>query len=374
MESIKYSVILKNRKRNKHPKYYLRVRQGVKEKLFPLETTSRPEAELKLRAAQRIYDEACDLEKQGLPVPPELNSRIVRADSVAVMTGGAGRGPMTVREAVAEWETWLRVRNMSERTITLYTGGVLRVLDGNLPAASVDRASVNAGMASKASLSSGSRRALSVALKGFLEWLDENHGGLWKDAIRACPSVKAVNAHKVAWSDDEVRRILSCIQHPRKDVQQECLLFFTIMATTGCRDSELRALRWEDFGPDRITFRATSTKSRKERTVPVNRTVQELAAGIREASGEVFPLVPVSNQGRNKILRRAMAEANVKSGSMHSFRTSLATRWARTGVPVKATQQLLGHSSPSTTLEYYTAQESIDTLREFVETGDVTKW
>lgn len=120
--------------------------------------------------------------------------------------------------------------------------------------------------------------------------------------------VKAVSAHKVAWTDDEVRRILSCIQHPRKDVQQECLLFFTIMATTGCRDSELRALRWEDFGPDRVTFRAASTKSRKERTVPVNRTVQELASGLREATGEVFPLVPVSNQGRNKILRRAMAE------------------------------------------------------------------
>lgn len=374
MEKILYCLVLKNKTR-KNPKYYLRIRQeGHRDKLLPLATTSRPEAELKLRAAQRTYDEAVDLERQGLPVPPELNARIVRADSVAVMTGGTGHGPMTVREAVAGWETWLRVRNMSERTITLYTGGVLRVLDGNLPAASVDRAAVNAGMASKASLSSGTRRALSVALKGFLEWLDENHGGLWKDAIRACPSVKAVNAHKVAWTDDEVRRILSCVQHPRKDVQQECLLFFTIMATTGCRDSELRALRWEDFGPDRITFRATSTKSRKERTVPINRTVQELAAGLREATGEVFPLVPVSNQGRNKILRRAMAEANVKSGSMHSFRTSLATRWARTGVPVRATQSLLGHSSPSTTLSYYVEQDSMDTLRQYVEDKDVTKW
>lgn len=83
MEPIKYSVILKNRKRNKHPKYYLRVRQqGAKEKLLPLETTSRPDAELKLRAAQRTYDEACDLEKMGHPIPPELNARIVRVDSV----------------------------------------------------------------------------------------------------------------------------------------------------------------------------------------------------------------------------------------------------------------------------------------------------
>ena len=375
METIKYSLVLKNRNRNKHPKFYLRVRQqGAKEKLLPLETTSRPEAELKLRAAQRTYDEACDLEKMGQPIPSELNARIVRVDSVEVLTGGTGHGPMSVREAVEQWETWLRVKGMSEKTIVLYTHGVLRVLDGSLPVTSVDRAAVTAGMAKKASLSSAGRRSLSVITKNFLTWLNENHGGTWNDAVKACPEVKAVSAHKVAWSDDEVRRILSAVHHIDPETNAQYVLFFNVMAATGCRVSELRELRWEDFLPDRIIFRATTTKSRKERVVPVNRKIQELSADLREASGEVFPLVARTNAGLNMMLRRAMEKAGVEHGSMHSFRTSLATRWARTGVPVKATQQLLGHSSPSTTLEYYTAQESIDTLRDFVETGDVTKW
>lgn len=375
MEKIRYSLVLKNRKRNRNPKFYLRVRQeGAREKLMPLETTSRPEAELKLRAAQRTYDEAVDLERQGLPVPPELNSRIVRVDSVAIAAGGSGKGPMSVREAVGKWETWLRVKNMSEETIRVCTGSVLRVVDGSLPVASLDRAAVNSGMAAKQSLASSTRRTMSNALRGFLRWLNENYGDAWRDAERACPRVKAVVNHKHAWTDDEIRRILSCIHHPRPDVQKSYELFFTIMATTGCRDGELRALRWEDFGPDRITFKATTTKSRTERTVPVNRTVQALAADMREATGEVFPLIAKTNSGRNLILRSAMFRADVKAGSMHSFRTSLATRWARTGVPVKATQQLLGHSSPSTTLEYYTAQDSMDTLAKFVEDGDVTRW
>lgn len=375
MEKIRYSLVLKNRKRNRNPKFYLRVRQeGAREKLMPLETCSRPEAELRLRAAQRVYDEAVDLEKTGRPVPPELLSRIVRVDSVAIAAGGSGNGPMSVREAVEKWETWLRVKNMSEQTIRVYTENVLRVVDGNLPVASLDRAAVNSGMASKQSLASSTRRSLSNALKGFLRWLNENYGDAWRDAERACPEVKAVSNHKVAWTDDEIRRILSCIHHPRREVQAQYVLYFTIMATVGCRDGELRALRWEDFGPDRITFRASNTKSRTERTVPVNRKVQELAANLREASGEVFPLVARTNAGRNMVLRSAMFRAEVKAGSMHSFRTSLATRWARTGVPVKATQQLLGHSSPSTTLEYYTAQDSMDTLAKFVEDGDVTRW
>ena len=374
MEKILYCLVLKNKTR-KNPKYYLRIRQeGHRDKLLPLETTSRPDAELKLRAAQRTYDEACDLEKQGLPVPPELNARIVRVDSVEVMTGGSGHGPMSVREAVEEWETWLRVKGMSEKTIVLYTHGILRVLDGSFPVTSVDRAAVTAGMAKKASLSSAGRRSLSVITKNFLTWLNENHGGSWNDAVKACPQVKAVSAHKVAWSDDEVRRILSCVHHIDPETNAQYVLFFNVMAATGCRVSELRELRWEDFAPDRITFRATTTKSRKERTVPINRKIQELSADLREASGEVFPLVARTNAGLNMMLRRAMEKAGVEHGSMHSFRTSLATRWARTGVPVKATQQLLGHSSPSTTLEYYTAQDSIDTLAKFVEDGDVTRW
>lgn len=375
MEKIRYSLVLKNRKRNRNPKFYLRVRQeGAREKLMPLETTSRPEAELKLRAAQRTYDEAVDLERQGLPVPPELNSRIVRVDSVAIAAGGPGRGPMSVREAVEKWETWLRVKNMSEETIRVCTGSVLRVVDGSLPVASLDRAAVNSGMAAKQSLASSTRRTMSNALRGFLRWLNENYGDAWRDAERACPRVKAVVNHKVAWSDDEIRRILSCVHHARPEVEAQLKLFFTLLATTGCRDGELRALRWEQFGPDRITLLAGSTKSKKERTIPINRTVQELAAPLREACGEVFNFVPKTNTGRNIQLRSAMFRAGVKAGSMHSFRTSLATRWARSGIPVKATQQLLGHSSPSTTLEYYTAQDSIDTLAKFVEDGDVTRW
>lgn len=368
MERIKYSLVLKNKTR-KNPKWYIRVRQeGFRERLVPTETSSRQQAELRLRAAQRAYDEACDLERMGLPVPAAVASRVLRAGTSGAVVG------ITVRKATEKWESWLRLANYSEGTIRNYTEGVLRVLDGGLPVDSLDRDTVLSGFARKASLSSATRRSLSNYVRAFLGWLAEDTGRDLKEALKAVPRVKAVYAHKVAWTDNEVRRILSCVHHARPEVEAQLKLFFTLLATTGCRDGELRALRWEQFGPDRVTFLAENTKSRKERTVPINRTVQELAAPLREATGEVFNLVPRTNSGRNLELRSAMYRAEVKAGSMHSFRTSLATRWARTGVPVKATQQLLGHSSPSTTLEYYTAQDSMDTLAKFVEDGDVTKW
>lgn len=348
--NIKYTLVLKNKARGKHAKWYVRVRKaGCKERLVCTGSTSKEGAEQFL--AQ--YREA--------PAP-------------AMQEVGAIDLGMTVRKATEKWEAWLRILGMAEGTIRNYTQGVLRVLDGSMQAEAVDRPAVVAGFSSVASLASATRRALSVYTHAFLEWLNENYGEKWKDACKACPKVKAVSNHKKAWSDDEVRRILSCVHHIDPETNAQYVLFFNVMAATGCRDGELRALRWEDFLPDRIVFKATTTKSRKERVVPINRKVQELAANLREASGEVFPLIARTNAGRNIVLRSAMFRAGVLAGSMHSFRTSLATRWARDGIPVKATQQLLGHSSPSTTLEYYTAQESIDTLREFVEDGDVTRW
>lgn len=349
-KDIKYSLVLKNKARGKHAKWYVRVRKaGCKERLVCTGSTTKEDAERFLEQ----YREA------PAPVMQEVG---------AIDVG------MTVRKATEKWEGWLRILGMAEGTIRNYTQGVLRVLDGSMQAEAVDRAAVVAGFSSVSNLASATRRALSVYTHSFLAWLNENYGEKWKDAYKACPKVKAVSNHKVAWTDDEIRRILSCVHHIDPETTAQYVLYFTIMATVGCRDGELRALRWEDFGPDRITFRATTTKSKTSRTVPVNRKVQELAANLREASGEVFPLVARTNAGRNIVLRSAMFQADVKAGSMHSFRTSLATRWARDGIPVKATQQLLGHSSPSTTLEYYTAQESIDTLRDFVEDGDVTKW
>lgn len=347
---IKYSLVLKNKARGEHAKWYVRVRKaGCKERLVCTDSTTKEGAEQFLKQ----YREG--------PAP-------------AMQEVGAIDVGMTVRKATEKWEAWLRILGMSEGTIRNYTQGVLRVLDGGMQAEAVDRAAVVAGFSSVASLASATRRALSVYTRAFLGWLNDNYGDKWKEAFKACPKVKAISTHKKAWSDDEIRRILSCISHHDPETEAQRKLFFTIMATVGCRDGELRKLRWEDFGGDRITFRAQNTKSRSERTVPINRTVQMMAGGLREASGEVFTKVPRTNTGRNIVLRSAMFRAGVAQGSMHSFRTSLATRWAREGIPVKATQQLLGHSSPATTLEYYTAQESVDSLRKFVEGKDVLKW
>ena len=350
MDDIKYSLVLKNKARGKHAKWYVRVRKaGCKERLVCTGSTTK-------EGAERFLEQY----REG-PAP-------------AMQEVGAIDVGMTVRKATEKWEGWLRILGMAEGTIRNYTQGVLRVLDGSMQAEAVDRAAVVAGFSSVSTLASATRRALSVYTHMFLEWLNDNYGEKWKDASKACPKVKAVSNHKVVWSTDEIRRILSCIHHPRPEVQAQYELFFGLLASVGCRDAELRALRWEDFGPDRITFRASNTKSRTERTVPINRKVQELAANLREASGEVFGLIAKTNTGRNIVLRSAMFRAGVTSGSIHSFRASLATRWARAGVPVKATQQLLGHSSAAVTLTYYVEQDSMDTLAKYVEDGDVTRW
>lgn len=66
----KLSIIFKHGNR-KNGKYYIRIREGKKEKLLPV-GRSLPDAERQLRAAVRVQEEIADLEAEGKPVPDEL--------------------------------------------------------------------------------------------------------------------------------------------------------------------------------------------------------------------------------------------------------------------------------------------------------------
>lgn len=80
MDKITYSIIEKNKKVVKIPKLYGRIRAGKRERLVPL-GRNMEEAQKWLKRAQRAYEEACDLETEGKPIPPELLARVLTVDT-----------------------------------------------------------------------------------------------------------------------------------------------------------------------------------------------------------------------------------------------------------------------------------------------------
>jgi len=181
---------------------------------------------------------------------------------------------------------------------------------------------------------------------------------------RHWPALGLIRAGKerklpVVLSRAEVRGILGCVRAP---VYRICLN--TIYAC-GLRISEGAALQVPDVDGERKVL-CIRGKGNKERQVPLaDPTLESLRAfwKLHRSEPWLFPaaLQPrsTSQQGPIEVgnLRRAFGTALEQSGikkaaTVHSLRHSYATHLLEAGVQLRLIQEILGHSSPSTTAIY----------------------
>lgn len=179
------------------------------------------------------------------------------------------------------------------------------------------------------------------------------------------PPKRAVRA-RVAYRPEEVRQILSRLQEPYRTM-------VVVEALTGVRSSELFALTWEEVDFERRLIHVRRSfyhgefgppKTRtSERAIPMCHTLAEALTSHRSRSrpnpmGLVFansegkPYEPSSIVGRT--LRPTMRALGLPEAGWRAFRRSVATAFSELREPVRTAQQVLGHSSPQTTLAIYT--------------------
>lgn len=182
-----------------------------------------------------------------------------------------------------------------------------------------------------------------------------------------------------------------------------------LAATSGLRKSELLHLRWVDFDAGASTVRVEEHHSgryvvserdvpilpwqpktkRSTRTVPIPPATVSLLLRLKmQSDGSPYlfinlnRLVVIDDKMKadklrpnfdliNNFTRRfdeiqTTAKANRPRGCFHDLRKTFATRAAGSGVPMHELQAHLGHSSITTTAEYYTAIEdsAADRLRK----------
>ncbi|TAJ12297.1 MAG: site-specific integrase [Planctomycetota bacterium] len=167
--------------------------------------------------------------------------------------------------------------------------------------------------------------------------------------------------------------------------------FLRFLVTLGTRYGETRLIAWSavDFERRTIVLRAETTKSRKQRVIPLNdeliamlRALQALQARalgrVPRAEDLVFltaharPWCEPSNNIRrifDRVLRRAgirRVDPDGTSVDLHALRGTAATRWARRGVPISIAQRMLGHSDVRTTAAHYIRVE-VEDLRVALE-------
>ena len=159
------------------------------------------------------------------------------------------------------------------------------------------------------------------------------------------PKVK--RTAKSFWTPEEINRILAAA--PSIEYRK----FWALMAFAGLRYFEARDLRWKDIDNGKITLMG---KGDKLATVPLSeRLKNEIGTQGSPDATIVAPGTFATNTSSIRALRAAVIAAGLDpdGANNHKFRHSFASNLIRSGVNIKAVQQLMRHESIDITLNTY---------------------
>ncbi len=126
-----------------------------------------------------------------------------------------------------------------------------------------------------------------------------------------------------------------------------------LLALTGCRQSEIRTLRWGDYREGHLFLRDGKTGPR---TVWLSSSARGVLDGVPQVSDFVFPAAgrpgPVSTEALYGAWRSIRARAGLGDLRLHDLRHTYASLALRRGESVVMIGRLLGHRDPDTTLRY----------------------
>ena len=174
------------------------------------------------------------------------------------------------------------------------------------------------------------------------------------------------------FTQDEVNKLL-LFAEVRGNLRFRFLL--ETVVGTGCRISELLALKWDGVLIEHETphLRFADTKSGRPMRVPLNerlRTVvwtpenlAELRAIPQNVRTDKSPdeyVFPMSYNSAYQSLMLLCERAKIPFRSWHKFRHTYATRMLQRGVPIHAVSRLLNHSNVSITDRYYAHDSALD--------------
>ena len=127
----------------------------------------------------------------------------------------------------------------------------------------------------------------------------------------------------------------------------------TFLLYTGARYGEAVALRWSDLNNSSVTFRWSTTKGGRTRTVPVS--WEHVTMRLEPVAGTDGPFSFIDYDRFHTAFRAAVAASGIADGDEvvpHTLRHTCASWMAQSGVPIRHIQKWLGHASVVTTERY----------------------
>ena len=250
-----------------------------------------------------------------------------------------------------------RVEGCSEKSLRYYESTIRNMLESiNKPECQITTEDLRSyldtyqrrGTVSKVTLDNVRR-----ILSSFFAWL-EDEDYIVKSPVRRIHKVKTGKTVKETYTDESLEMMRDHCDNLRD------LAMIDLLASTGIRVGELVKLNRSDVDFENrecIVF----GKGNKERKVYFDaRTKIHLQRYLAERSDEndalfVSLLNPFERLQISAVeirLRKIGRELNFQKVHPHKFRRTLATMAIDKGMPIEQVQQLLGHQSIDTTLQY----------------------
>ncbi len=209
--------------------------------------------------------------------------------------------------------------------------------------------------------SSATRARNLSGIKNLLRWADRN-GILHNASLSAVRSPKLPRKNPKPLYEGQIERLFELLENlPDDPVKQRDYALFMLLYGCGLRIDEALSLNVGDF-PKEGSLRVMG-KGGKERSIPlldiVRDTVQKYLENRKPLPDTTSPLFVGVRGGRlsqqvvQKSLRNLRRELELpETATPHAFRHSFATHLLQNGANLREIQELLGHSSLSTTQRY----------------------
>ncbi|MDO5296919.1 MAG: tyrosine-type recombinase/integrase [bacterium] len=190
-------------------------------------------------------------------------------------------------------------------------------------------------------------------LSSFFSWL-EDEDYIVKSPVRRIHKVKTGKTVKETYSDESLELMRDHCGNARD------LAMIDLLASTGIRVGELVRLNRSDIDFDNRECIVFGKGSKERRVYFDARTKIHLQRYIAERTDDnqalfvslLKPFDRLQISGVEIRLRGLGKELNLQKVHPHKFRRTLATMAIDKGMPIEQVQQLLGHQSIDTTLQY----------------------
>ena len=278
--------------------------------------------------------------------------------------------PLTLEEAIAEYELYLRAeRGLSESTMQEYRSD-LSIFRTYFPDKQTTEDLLSTDIYDFALLESEQEKAPSTVSRR-ISSLHNFYRFLAREGYIASPGdridrPKLPKKLPVVLTEAEVEALLNA-PDPSKDSGARDKAMLEVMYATGLRVSELCTLQSKDVHPSAHAITVHRGKGAKDRQVPISDFALEwLEAYVQGAraknKGRKSPYLflnrdgdPISRQYFFMVVKRYARQAGIRTAesiSPHTLRHCFATHLLENGAEIRAVQELLGHAHLSTTQIY----------------------